>query len=169
MLEDLRAPTMGNLDKVRYSHTDMIDFLIANPGVTQRVMAARYGYTEGWISNIMASDAWQSAMAKRREEMVDPVLAATIEERFRGIAIQSLNRLREKLEAPMVSDNIVLRAAELGAKACGIGGHAPPPPAPAADHLAQLANRLIDLQAGIRAGITQGVTVDASFKVVNET
>lgn len=25
------APTMGNLDKVRYTHLDMIDFIIAHP------------------------------------------------------------------------------------------------------------------------------------------
>ena len=154
------APTMGALQKVRYSHTDMIDFIIANPQTTQNALASRYGYSVGWVSNIMASDAWQSAMAKRREELVDPTLVATIDERFRGITLQSLERLKQKLEAPAVSDNVVLKALELGAKALGVGGNAPPPP-PAADHLAQLANRLLDLQAGVRNRISEGVTIDA--------
>lgn len=147
------APTMGRLEKVRYSHVDMIDFIIANPGVTQNDLAARYGYSVGWISNVMASDAWQVAMAARRSEMVDPVLAATIQERFSMMAARSLDRLMEKLNAPQVSDNVVLKAVELGAKAMGIGGNAPPAPPPT-DHLAALANRLIDLQANVRKGIT---------------
>jgi hypothetical protein len=101
----------------------------------------------------MASDAWQSAMAARRAELVDPVLAATIEERFRGVTLLSLERLHQKLAAPQVSDNVVLRAVELGAKAMGVGGNAPPPP-PSQDHLAQLANRLIELQSRVRQGVT---------------
>lgn len=151
-LQELTAAPQA-IAKVRYSHVDMIDFIIANPGVTQRAIAARYGYTESWLSLVMSSDAWQSAMAARRAEMVDPTLAATIDERFRGLTLRSLDRLMQKLDAPQVSDNVVLKAVELGAKAMGVGGNAPPPAA-AADHLAQLANRLIDLQSKIRQGIT---------------
>jgi len=149
----MTAATMGRLDKIGYTHEDMIDFIIANPGVSQGALAARYGYTESWISNVMASDAWQAAMAARRGELIDPVLKLSIDERFRGLTLQSLARLQEKLEAPVVSDNVVLRALELGAKAMGVGGNAPPPP-PAADHLAQLANRLIELQSNVRKGVT---------------
>jgi hypothetical protein len=157
------APTMGNLNKVNYTHTDLIDFIIAHPGVTQRDLAARYGYTEGWVSNVMASDAWQSAMAARRSELVDPVLAATLEERFRGVTFLSLKRLEEKLSAPQVSDQVVLRAVELGAKAAGIGGNAAPRELPRdVDHLAQLANRLIDLQAKVRQGVTYDQTSEVA-------
>lgn len=159
------APTMGRLTKVRYTHTDMIDYIIANPHCSQNELAARYGYSPGWISNVMASDAWQSAMAARREEIVNPELKATIEERFRGVAIQSLNRLMQKLEAPQVSDQVVLRAVELGAKALGVGGNAAPP-APPQDHLAALANRLINLQSNVREQISKGAIYDG--KVVSE-
>lgn len=120
------APTMGNLAKIRYTHVDIIDFIIANPGISQNQIAARYGYTPAWVSNIMASDAWQAAMAARREEIVDPELRATMDERFRGMTILSLRRLQERLEAPQVSDQVILRAVELGAKACGVGGNRAP-------------------------------------------
>lgn len=153
------APTMGRLDKVRYTHTDMIDFLIANPRASQNELALRYGYTVGWISNVMASDAWKAAMAARRAELVDPVLLATITERFEGITRLSLDRLQQKLEAPQVSDQVVLKAVELGAKALGVGGNAPPPPPPATDHLAQLAQRLIALQASVRQGVLPAAKV----------
>lgn len=151
------APTMGKVAKMRYSHTDMIDFILMNPQARQGDLARRYGYTESWISNVMASDAWKSAMAKRRAEVVDPTLVATISERFEGLATRSLERLMERLDTPACPDNVILKAVELGAKAVGVGGNAPPP-APAADHLAQLANRLIDLQAKVRAGNTIDVT-----------
>ena len=114
----------------------------------------------------MASDAWQSALAARRAEICDPVLVATVEERFRGVTLLSLERLRQKLEAPVVSDNVVLKAAELGARSLGIGGNAPPPP-PNQDHLAQLANRLIDLQSRIRDK-TQGVTYENEITVAGQ-
>jgi len=153
------APTMGRLDKVKYSHVDMIDMIISNPGISQGTLAARYGYTQGWISNVMASDAWKAAMAARRAELVDPILHATITERFEGMTRLSLDRLQQKLEAPQVSDQIVLRAVELGAKALGIGGNAPPPPPPPTDHLAQLAQRLIALQSQVRQGALPMVDV----------
>lgn len=166
-LDDLmdRAPTMGTVAKMRYSHLDMIDYIIANPGVGLRELGARYGYSAAWISNVQASDAWKAAMAQRRSEMVDPILHASINERFEGLTHLSLMRLQEKLEAPQVSDQVVLRAVELGAKALGIGGNAPAQQvAPGGDHLALLANRLIELQSRVR----EGVTYDVPAQLVEE-
>lgn len=145
------APTMGRLARVRYTHADMIDFIIANPSASQGNLASRYGYTESWISNVMASDAWKAAMAARREELVDPALLATIEERFRAVAEKSLERLMDKLTAPVVSDNVVLKAVELGAKALGVGGHGAPQAPKDERNLVDLAARMIELQAGIRS------------------
>lgn len=142
--------------KVRYTHADMIDFLITNPGISQNALAARYGYTAGWVSRVMSSDAFQSALAARRHELVDPTVAASIDERFRAMTVRSLERLMEKLDAPQVSDQVVLRSVELGAKAMGVGGNAPPPP-PAADHLAQLASRLLALQSGVRQQVQERI------------
>lgn len=154
------APTMGALGKVRYSHQDMIDFFIANPERSQKDAALRYGYTQAWVSNVMASDAWKAAFAARRAEVVDPTLMATLNERFEGLATRSLERLMEKLDQPQVSDNLVLRAVELGAKACGVGGNAPAAPPPGTDHLARLANRLLELQAGIRKQVSNERIID---------
>jgi hypothetical protein len=161
MLGELEGASRQAVAKMRYSHTDMIDFILANPGVSQNALASRYGYSVGWVSQVMSSDAWQSAMAARRDEVVDPVLVATVDERFRALTNRSLDRLMEKLDQPQVSDQVVLRAVELGAKAMGVGGNAPPP-APPQDHLAALAQRLIALQSNIRQGVTyEGETVPA--------
>lgn len=132
------------IEKVRYTHTDIIDFILAHPGCRQKDIAARYGYTQAWVSQVMSSDAFQSAFAKRRAEVVDPALTLSIDERFRALTIQSLERLHEHLDRPDCKPEIALRAAELGAKSLGVGGHAPPPPSPA-DSLTRLAERLVQL------------------------
>lgn len=140
------------IEKVRYTHADMIDFIIANPWVSQNELAARYGYSPSWVSTVMASDAWQSAMAARREEVVNPEMKATLTERFRAVTIQSLDRIKSELAKANCKPEVALRAAELGAKALGIGGNAPPAP-PQSDSLANLASRLLELQSNVRQGV----------------
>ncbi len=67
----------------------------------------------------------------------------------------------EKLDAPVVSDQVVLKAVELGAKAMGVGGNAAPV-VPQGDHLSRLADRLIALQSSVRKGETyEGQVTDA--------
>jgi len=139
-------PAAARTVKVRYSHADMVDFIIANPGVSQASLALRYGYTQGWVSQILASDALQELIAARRKELVDPVIAASLEERFRGLALRSIEVLMSKLEQPVIEASVAVRCAELGAKALGLGGHAPPKPAePSEGTLDRLAQRLTQL------------------------
>jgi hypothetical protein len=148
---------MGVLKKISYTHDAFIDLIIANPAINQGQIAAHFGYTQGWISNVFASDAFQARLAARREEIVDPVLKATVEEQTKALYIRSLQVLAEKLDKPAstIPDQVALRCMELGAKAMGLGGNAPPPPAPqAADRLERIAHRLIDLQSHIRQGVT---------------
>lgn len=155
-----------SIAKLRYTHTDMIDCIIGNPGIHQNALAARYGFSASWVCQVMSSDAFQSALAARRAEIVDPALTATVDEKFRALTNRSLERLMEKLDAPQVSDQVVLRAVELGAKAMGVGGHAPAA-APPADHLAQLANRLLDLQSKVR-NEAQGVVIHGQAREVRD-
>lgn len=142
-MNDVATPTMGRLGKVRYSHLDMIDYLISNPGCSQNELALRYGYTPSWISNIMASDAWKSMFAARRADLVDPVITQTIEERLEAMAARSHERIMEQLDKPDCPANVALKAFELGAKAMGLGQQPPAPP-PVVD-LSALASRLLEL------------------------
>lgn len=140
------APTMGRLAKVSYSHEAMIDLIITCPGISQNELAARFGYTPGWISNILASDAFQAKLAERRKEVIDPTMVATLEERFRGLVVQGHEVLKRELDKPAVKPEVALRAMELGARALGLGGHAPPAATPI--NLDELAQRLIALSPG---------------------
>lgn len=135
--------------KIRYTHEGMADLILENPWISQNQLAAHFGYSAAWISTIITSDAFQALLAARRQELVDPELRLTLEERFRALTTQSLKVLQEKLARPadQVSDQLVLRAAELGAKSLGIGAHAPPPPPPnPAEYLPAVAERLLRLQ-----------------------
>ena len=141
------APTMGRLAKCSYTHAAMIDLILEHPEYTQNQLAAHFGYTPGWISNVLASEAFQAMMAARRDEIIDPELKASIKERFEALVIRSLTVLQEKLNSPQVSDQVAMRCAELGAKALGVGGHAaPPPPENSAKRLERLAERLLALR-----------------------
>lgn len=109
------------IQKIRYSHDAMIDMIVANPWVSQGELASAFGYTEGWVSQIIASDAFQARLAQRKNELIDPTLRATIEERFRGLVVRSLEVLMRKLDKKDISDETALRAAEIAAKALGYG------------------------------------------------
>lgn len=110
----------SRIAKVGYSHEAMIDLIIASPRITQNELASHFGYTVPWISRVIGSDAFQAALAKRREDVTDPFLIATVEERLKGIVIQSIDVIARKLAQ---SDNadLALKALDIGAKAAGFG------------------------------------------------
>lgn len=127
----------ARIQKTRYSHEAMIDVIIANPEIKQNELAARFERRPAWISRIIGSDAFQAALAKRREELTDPFLVATIEERFKGLAIQSLDVIAEKLEATKNTD-VALKALDISSKALGFGARTANHPAVQNNFVVQL-------------------------------
>ena len=109
--------------KVSYTHDSMIDMILADPCVSQGQLAARYGYTAGWVSQVISSDAFQSRLAERAGDLIDPTIRASVEERFKGLVYRSLEILKEKLERPaaQIPDNLTLRTLELSSRALGYG------------------------------------------------
>ena len=156
-------PGRVQIAKVRYTHEDCIDCILANPGISQNDLAARYGMSAAWMSVVINSDIFQAKLAERRTELVDPVLKASIEERFRALAVRSLEVLQEKLSQPshQVPDQLALQAAKLGKEALGLG-NAPPPPAPQLDGLNALAERLVGFVRRQPADV-----VDVQVRTVN--
>lgn len=109
--------------KVNYSHAAMIDLIIAQPGISQNEIARYFGYTPAWISQVISSDAFQSALAKRREEIVDPLMRETVETQFKALVSRSLDILQQKLNRPAleIPDNLALRTLEIASRAAGYG------------------------------------------------
>lgn len=146
--------------RMRYSHDAMVDIIVQNPWITQNDIAAHFGYTPAWVSTIITSDAFQAKLAARREEVIDPVMKATLEERFRGLVHRSMEVLMQKLSKPVeaIPDNVALRALELGARGIELGGFGrpqmAPPPAPPEGRLEELAKRLVEIQDNVRKGVT---------------
>lgn len=142
-------PHMPGIKKVRYSHDAMIDLIVENPWISQNEIAAVFGYTAPWVSLIFSSDAFKERLTQRKEELIDPTIRASIEERLRSVVNRSLEVLAEKLSKPAgsVPDNLALRAAEMGAKALGLGGNAPPQSVVPLNHLESLAQRLVQLKS----------------------
>lgn len=136
----------GGVAKLRYTHEDCIDRILASPGIHQNDLAQLYGVTPAWMSIVINCDAFKVKLAERKAELVDPILAASLNERFGALAARSVEVLLEKLSKPVneISDKLALEAASLGARATG-QGVAPTPAVNATDHLAALAHRLVDL------------------------
>lgn len=116
----------GNrLQKVSYSHEAMIDILIHEPTITQNELAKRFGYSVSWVSIVMGSDAFQAALAKRRDDLLNPEIIASLEERFRGLAAQSMQVIADKLEKTQNPD-LAVKALEISSKALGFGARSAP-------------------------------------------
>lgn len=133
--------------KLRYSHHGMIDVLLMEPEISQNELAARFDRSPGWISTIITSDAFQSALAARRAEVINPEISLSLRERATALATKSMQVLQDKLNAPTVSDGLALKAFELASRATGMGGNAAPPAPPnPAEYLPAIAERLMRLQ-----------------------
>lgn len=134
------------IKRVRYSHEDCIDRILMSPSITQLELSQIYGVTPTWMSIVCNCDAFKAKLAERREELVDPALRTSLNERYGALAARSVEVLLEKLaQSPdKISDKLALEAAALGAKATGLGEPRAPAGQPI-DHLAAIAHRLLDL------------------------
>jgi hypothetical protein len=141
---------VNGIAKVRYTHEAMIDLLLARPEMSQNELAAYFGYSASWICTILASDAFQARYAERSRDLIDPIVRATVEERFKGLVSRSLEILEEKLSKPshQVPDQLALRTFELSTRAAGYGSRDQTPPVAPVEmhvHLEQLGGGLVDL------------------------
>jgi hypothetical protein len=118
----------NGIQRVGYTHEALIDLMIARPELLQKDLAAHFGYTEAWLSQIISSDAFQVRLAERREQLVDPAIRESLRLRFDSMVQRSLEILSEKLARPAsdVPDQLALRAFELSTRAAGYGARVDP-------------------------------------------
>lgn len=118
---DTATNAAGGILRVHYSHDAMIDLILGSPMVSQNEIAKHFGYTVPWVSRIINSDAFQARLAERKTELIDPVLAASMDEKLRAVAAKSLDVVLEKLCLPVVDGKFALEAAGVVTKALGYG------------------------------------------------
>ena len=149
------------IQKLRYSHEALIDLMIAQPEMSQNDLAARFGYSASWISQVISSDIFQGKLMERVTEIVDPTLTATVEQRLKGQVLRSMELLREKLDRPAaeVPDNLVLRTLEISSRALGYGAKDTQVNVQVnvEGHLEQLGGRLTELLNRKKAESTQPI------------
>lgn len=155
------------IEKVSYSHDKMIDLIIANPRIKQDHLAQYFGYTPAWVSRIMSSDAFRLRMEQRREELVNPIITATLEERFADLALRGAAIMQEKLDNPavMVTFADAAKAVEIGAKGLAVGGFG--------SRVSVDVNANIDLRGALEEAQKRreqmlGATIDVEVTVVEE-
>lgn len=120
-VEKTPVPPITTAVAVLYTHTAMIELMIAHPEYTHAQFAKAFGRQPQWFASVLASKSFQEVLEPRRDEIADPGLAATLEERMRALAMQSLEVLQGKLNGPNVQDATILKALEIGTKSLGMG------------------------------------------------
>lgn len=118
------ASAAGAIKRVNYSHDAMIDLIVTNPDISQNELAAYFGYSVGWVSRVRNSDAFLARLAERKADLVDPSIAATVDEKIRAVADRAWGTVLEKIDKGVVTFDQALNAAEKAGKALGYGARA---------------------------------------------
>jgi hypothetical protein len=161
-------PATSPIQKLNYSHEAMIDLIIANPKISQNAIAQRFGYTASWICQIMSSDVFQTKLEKRRAELVDPVVMASVRENFEALVMRSQEILLEKLSGPSstIPDQLVIQTLNVSSKAAGYGAREQPPPVQTQEvhvHLEQMGEQLTHL---LRRKKREAIDVDVEVEQI---
>jgi hypothetical protein len=106
-------------------HIQIMDYILANPDKNYGDVAAHFGYTPGWLSQIIHADAFQALLAEKQVDLFSDV-RLTIKDRVTGLAHESLKRLVEKLPTEQDTDKVA-NVADIALKALGFGGKAATP------------------------------------------
>jgi hypothetical protein len=99
---------------LKYSHEAMIDLILTEPSVSNRELAAVFGYSEAWVGHIVKSDSFQARMAERKALLVDPSIKRSVEDRLASVTIKALDKLETVLDSPDVSAATALEALGIG-------------------------------------------------------
>jgi hypothetical protein len=108
------------ITKVSYSHDAMIDLIIQEPTVTTAELGKLFNYSSAWVARVVASDAFQARLAERKEVLVDPHVAQSLNERLRGVAIHAIDLVGEKLQSEQ-SASYAMDALGIASVAMGMG------------------------------------------------
>lgn len=115
------------LTKIRYSHEAMIDLILTNPAISNNELAARFGYSASWVSTIQQTDAFQTALAAKRERLVDPILRSSLEEQMKGMTARSMEVIQHHMNKlpENIPIQVALKVFDLSSRAAGYGVKAP--------------------------------------------
>jgi hypothetical protein len=119
----LTAPTEGgpappSKVALAYTHDALVDEILRDPTATKADLARRFSRSPSWIYAITSSDAFKARLAARREELIDPHLVASVEEKLEAVAQAALDVL---LESPNMSVEQAISALREARQGLGMG------------------------------------------------
>ena len=138
-------PALAPVGRACYTHGAMVQLMLERPDYTHAMLCAHFARPASWLAAVLASEAFQQAMDPYRHLIVDPSLTASLQERYKALAIRTSNVMMDKLNDEKVTDFMVLKSGEIAMKALGMGtkSEAAPPPAAAPAATDTLAERLM--------------------------
>ena len=110
---------MSAIKKISYTHDAMIDLILQQPNVTSVELAELFGYSPSWIARILVADSFQARLAQRKSALVDPIVARSLNDRLRAVALRSMDVIEEKLAAEP-SAQYAMDALELATQGLGV-------------------------------------------------
>lgn len=133
-------------DRPKVDLGQLVQWIVDHPGATHAEIGTAYGRPAGWFATVMVTQEFLQAMEPRRQEISNPAVTNTIQERFQALLLRSVDVLQTKLSVAAPGDALVLEAAKLGVRALGLGADGRGPAAPGDRHsLESLADRLTSL------------------------
>jgi hypothetical protein len=105
--------------EIKPVHVEMADCLIQNPSMTKKALGKKFGMSMYHVALVMNSKEWVDLLEER--EVINPLVKANIDDRFKAITYHSQEILMERLSKPKVKDATVLKALEISSKALGYG------------------------------------------------
>lgn len=105
-----RAGVPSRRRRPLWFHHDIINCMLANPGITNREIAAKIGRTESTVSLIINSDIFRASLASRRAELnerLDDQIATgmrQVAEKTLGAIVAKIDAGRDKLPLPQLVD-----------------------------------------------------------------
>lgn len=149
---------------LRHWHRTLADLILAHPEATQRELARKLDRSEYWMSVVVNSDAFQEYLASRREELHNPVVVASFEQKVAAVGRLAMDKFAERIEqGAAIEHTTLLEAASLAAKVAGVGGfgqrqqgpgvnlymvQAPPQAASTKDWVDMAGGKIVDISPG---------------------
>lgn len=107
------------LVKLTYTHDAMIDLILKEPTVTYEELAEIFGFSKGWVSRVVGSDAFQARLAERKGALIDPMISRSLNERLRGVTTKAIDIIADKLNSDDASASYALDALGIATNALG--------------------------------------------------
>lgn len=117
-----RRAKKPTLKKVHVKHDAIMDFMLANPVLRMREVAAHFGVSQSWLSIIVHSDAFQEQLRAKQEKLFGATVLP-LREQVLGLAALAVDKLSEAVESadPQGDREYVADVTEMALKAAGMG------------------------------------------------